>query len=166
MYPFGESGADDIRKIFGIQNTFSLPLEAEASRCADSGIPFLESDTPSKASAEVLFDDLARGIAEELDALESSAAAPTVNYVEGRGIVARFFDADGASEYVIPPVELRRRVSSVDKMMSIDPSSVQDDITPLHIEVQGNYAVAISWSDGSERMYTYDQIRGVGKALE
>ena len=165
VYPFGESDAKKIKNVFGIENTVSVPIMQEASACADSGKLLTDGTSEASIATAKLFDGLAAGVTQALDAL-TEAMPPSVNFVEGRGIVARFFSDSGAEELIIPPIEFRRKLSQVDDMLSVDPDTIDPDVIPTNVIPQGNYAIAIQWSDGHEgSIYTYDEIRRIGREV-
>ena len=47
----------------------------------------------------------------------------------------------------------------------LQPGDVPDDIEPLDMRVQGNYGVAIDWSDGHNAgIYSYEMIEEIARA--
>ncbi len=82
-----------------------------------------------------------------------------------RLILAKFITKDSAYKYEIPPVEIRRRLRKVEKMLG--ESTVNENVFPLQIETMGNYAVSINWSDGhSATIYTFEDLMEVCQMIE
>jgi ATP-binding protein involved in chromosome partitioning len=79
--------------------------------------------------------------------------------------VLRAVGADGARETALAPAAVRRAcrcAACVDERTGrarLDPASVSEGIEPAAIAEQGNYAVAISWSDGhATGIFTFEQL--------
>ena len=96
--------------------------------------------------------------------------APKVFYDESRNsIVLRYLRGPQAGrEYVVHPATLRRAsrdALSVDEMSGeqiLQHDDVPEDIVPLRMTPQGNYGVAIRWSDGHEAgIYSFDMIEEI-----
>jgi len=93
--------------------------------------------------------------------------APSVIYNEKRGgFVVRWTEhmidgGDAAQEVVISPHRLRYSDPSTGSKLPNTPggSSEEDSVIPLSVDVRGNYALHIKWSDGFEHaFFTYDAI--------
>ncbi len=160
-YLFGQGARNKLVEQFGIQNSFEVPVVPAISRYGDSGVPIVLAD-PHSPVAEI-FRNVAESVVEELTKIMTNAIKrPTLNIVPERGIVVTL--ADGR-EAIVNPAELRRRcrcaycIEEFTGRALLDPKSVSDSIRPISIAPLGNYAVAVSWSDGhSSSIYPYDVI--------
>ncbi len=115
---------------------------------------------------EQTYDTLAKTVAEELVVLRHSARlAPELLFDKTRGMVLRLYSFTEAKEAVIHPADLRakcRCAQCIDEFTGqqiLDPASIPDDIRPTAVERKGNYAFAVTWSDGhTSSLYTYDHL--------
>ncbi len=158
-YLFGRGALDRLVRQFGIQNAFELPLVPEVSELSDAGKPIVLEKPDHPVTKQ--FIEIADATVREVSRIRQGAAAPPkVSFVIGRGIVVQWPSGD---EQEIHPADLRRRcrcarcINEMTGEPRLDPASVSDDIYPTSIEPMGNYAVAISWSDGhTSSIYPYD----------
>ncbi|GBG34485.1 Cytosolic Fe-S cluster assembly factor NUBP1-like [Hondaea fermentalgiana] len=166
--PFGPGHRDELVAGLGIQNAVTLPILANASACADSGTPFTRAHLDSEVAQT--YRKLAEGVMAEItarsqpDAIKSS----TLKYnADNNMIVARFIMSNGAAEYRIPPLELRRRLRRVDDMLGKDAKDLDENLHPVSIENMGNYAASIVWSDGHDAsIYPFQDVREACKEFE
>jgi len=161
-YLFGQGARDRLVKQFGVKNSFEIPLYPELSNTGDAGAP-LAWDQPDHPVA-ARFREIADAVTREIQAIQTGAtAAPQVRFVIGRGVVVTWPDGH---EQDIEPATLRRNcrcAHCVEEMSGrplLDPASVSEDIYPADIQPMGNYAVAVSWSDGhTSSIYPYEQLK-------
>lgn len=159
-YPFGTGAMKRLKELYGIENTFEIPMTQEISSSSDTGQPTVLTHGDSGLGA--YYTNLAGAVAREVSRIENNAIVqPTVQYVKGRGIEFK----RGDDTRIIDPADLRRRcgcASCKDEYTGeaiLKPEDVPDDVVPLEIEKMGNYAVAIKWSDGhTTSIYPYDKI--------
>ncbi len=57
--------------------------------------------------------------------------------------------------FTLPAKYLRQKCSGAGNK---NPENVKDDVVATSIQHRGNYAVSISWDDGHNSIYPYDQI--------
>ncbi|TMW55833.1 hypothetical protein Poli38472_008481 [Pythium oligandrum] len=163
-YPFGPGHTDELVEKYAMKNVFKLPISANFSASGDSGRPFVLSGL--SADEEKVYDELAKKVAEELVVLRHSARlAPELLFDKTRGMVLRLYSFTEAKEAVVHPADLRakcRCAQCIDEFTGaqiLDPASVPDDIRPTAVERKGNYAFAVTWSDGhTSSLYTYDHL--------
>ena len=112
-----------------------------------------------------LYSNLCDDVILEILKLQVKAQiVPSVTFVEGRGIVLRYFTPSHAIEYSIAPSELRCRDPKTGGIIT-DSSSFKN-IKPLHFDFKGNYGVAIYWSDGHYAdIYPYDVLKKILQIL-
>lgn len=171
----------------GDEISTQLPISEKLRVCTEEGYSLLEANKTSllngpkeysgdvDSSCEEAFDLVAEKVIRRVYE-ESSAEkqAPSVTYNEKRkGFVVRWTEyiidqGEAAREVVLSPEDLRY----ADPM---DGSKVEEEggrggcvhhpveaVVPLSLEVRGNYAVHIKWSDGYEHaFFTYDAILAV-----
>ncbi len=160
-YLFGRGAMDRLVHQFGIQNAFELPLVPEISELSDAGKPIVLEKPEHPVSRRVF--ELSEAVVREVSRIKYGAAAPPkVSFVIGRGIVVQW---PSGKEQEIHPADLRRQcrcahcINEMTGEPRLDPSSVNDEVYPTHIEPMGNYAVTISWSDGhNTSIYPYDML--------
>ena len=108
-------------------------------------------------------------IEEAIKEKSEAALRPAVFFDDARNggaIVLRFLAGEQEGrEYLINPAALRRDsrdAGSIHELTGeklLDPATISEDIKPLKITPQGNYAVAIQWSDGhDDAIYTFEQM--------
>jgi len=179
-YPFGEGGLERVREVmarFGVPESrlFTLPLDAALSAAGDAGVPEVVARPASAVSAVYarLAQCVATGVDERLHVDESAAAAGAAGAVSSslrwdaaqRRLVLRAIGVEGARETALAPAAVRRAcrcAACVDELTGrqrLDPASVREDVAPTALTEQGNYAVAIAWSDGhASGIWTYEQL--------
>ncbi len=168
-YLFGRGALDRLVRQFGIQNAFELPLVPKISELSDAGKPMVLEQPDHEASN--LFIKIADATIREVERIrQGTTLPPKVSFIIGRGIVVQW---PSGEEQEIHPADLRRRcrcAQCINEMTGeprLDPSSVSDDIYPDSIDPMGNYAVAVSWSDGhNSSIYPYDQLAEMAKKTE
>jgi Mrp family chromosome partitioning ATPase len=173
-FPFGNSGPriQELVDRFHIPLTVEFPIHPAYSDSAELGVPLVLSQPESTESAGyfALADGLVRALMRREFSPSSkrfSQGAGKVEFVGGpdafvgfdassKTIVVRIFTEDGLREHRLPAVALRRASNAVG---AGDPAQVPDDVVPLKLVPQGNYAVQIDWSDGhSAGIFPYSAI--------
>lgn len=184
FYPFGRGHVSRLIEERGIDESsvYSMAMHPTICEAADAGMPAVLSALAAPHAAP-MFDDLADeivrrfvGVSELEDGEKGgggsggSGPAPKVFYDESRnGIVLRYLMGPQAGrEYVVHPATLRRAsrdALSVDEMSGeqiLQHDDVPEDIIPLRMTPQGNYGVAIGWSDGHDAgIYSFDMIEEI-----
>jgi Mrp family chromosome partitioning ATPase/DUF971 family protein len=159
--PFGTGALGRLAELYGIENTFAIPMQEEVSDSCDQGRP-LVLDTPDSELARY-YRAVADAAVREIERIENGAIlTPEVRYEKNRGIVVSGVDG---KERVIHPADLRRRCRCAgcrDEHTGepiLKPENVPENVIPLEIEKMGNYAVAIRWSDGHDSsIYPYERL--------
>lgn len=175
-YPFGTGHVEKLIEDRNIDpsSTFSLPMGEIFCLSSDNGIPipFTPEEFDSNIStASNIFKELAEHVANEIEKEKiekiKNMERPNVFFDDKRGVVVMRFLAGEfeGREYTINAATLRkdsRDAKSIDEFTGeqlLDKDTIADDIIPLKITPQGNYGVAIQWSDGhDDAIYTYQQI--------
>ncbi len=158
---FGKGARDRIVRQFGIANAHELPVRPEISDFSDRGRPVV-LDKPEGDVAGV-FSDIADAAVMEVSKIRHGGLArPEVRFDPGRGIVVT--KANG-EEKVIPPARLRRAcrcANCVDEFTRepiLQPEDVPENVYPENMQPMGNYAMAVTWSDGhTSSIYPYEQL--------
>lgn len=158
-YLFGQGARRKLVEQFGICNSFEIPIEPEISRLSDSGMPVVLADRDGAVAK--LYAEIAGSVVREIAKLEHGGLArPKVAFTADRGIVMTFANGE---QKVCSPAAVRRAcrcahcIEEFSGKPLLDPASVPENIYPRSITPMGNYAVAISWSDGhSSSIYPYE----------
>ncbi|CAM9690246.1 unnamed protein product [Discosporangium mesarthrocarpum] len=162
--PFGPGFADHLSEEFGVESKFRLPLSAAVSSGSDSGEPIALSN-PEAEESKVYLSLSDAVVSEVFRGVSTVAETPEVMFKPGRGIVIRYMSEAEATEFVLPPYELRLRDPATgDPLPEEQTVMVTDDVVPLSIGTRGNYAVSIEWSDGHRgSLYSYGVLRKVAE---
>lgn len=189
-YPFGKGGRDVILQSLDssslsvdatVRNSLSLcpfhsfplsedlaytPLQLGENMPTDKQFAVVLRNPNSVAAKtyQSLSHDIIAGILKiHLGAL----LTPWIGYVEGRGIVLRYFTAQKAQEFEIPHLELRIRDPKTGLVIpgeSVDKYS--SDCKPVKFDIKGNYGVAVVWSDGYYAdIFAYGVLREIAEGF-
>ncbi|KAJ8605334.1 hypothetical protein CTAYLR_002387 [Chrysophaeum taylorii] len=156
---FGDPHARKLREMWGIDHAIQIPLATDVAARADAGTPFVlvppDRRSPEEARAADAVGVLVEAILAETTS-EEDLRPPDLRF-DGTSILATF-----AGETIqINPRELRlecRCALCVDEetgKLSPNRVPVPQDVKPLTIARNGNYAAAISWSDGHSSLYPF-----------
>jgi len=156
---FGQGAKTRLVEQFGIRHAFEVPLRPEISRLSDSGMPVVLAEREGPAAA--LYGEIAGAVAREVSTLRfGGVARPKVAFAADRGIQITLSDGE---QRLIAPAELRRQcrcahcVEEFTGKPLLKPETVSESIYPRQIQPMGNYAVAVTWSDGhNSSIYPYD----------
>ena len=157
---FGQGARRRLVEQFGIRNSFEIPVLPEISRLSDAGTPVALAG----GDLALHYRRVAESAVREVSRLKHGAVGhPQVIYDAGRGIVVT--PGDGP-ERVVAPAVLRRACRCAvcveefsGKALRV-PESVPDTVVPTSIQPMGNYAVAITWSDGhNSSIYPYEALK-------
>jgi Mrp family chromosome partitioning ATPase/DUF971 family protein len=158
-YVFGRGARQKLVDQFGIRNSFEIPLEPDISRLSDSGTPVALADP--EGTAAKLYLEIASAVVREVARIEHGGISrPKVSYSADRGIVLTLANGE---EKIASASEVRRAcrcahcIEEFSGKPLLDPASVPDTVYPRSIAPMGNYAVAITWSDGhASSIYPYE----------
>ncbi len=160
-YLFGTGARDRLVEQFGIRNSFAIPLRPEVSRLSDHGTPVVLADREGPAAAS--YREIAASVVQEISKLERGGIArPQVAYQPGAGVIVTLAHGE---RRVVQPAALRKAcrcahcVEEFSGKPLLDPASVPDSVYPRSMQPMGNYAVAVTWSDGhASSIYPYETI--------
>lgn len=143
---FGKSHVPQLKDMWGIAASFSLPLLPDVARSSDDGVPLVLSSPGSDAAK--MYRELAAAVDKEVTGL-SRRVLPQLMYSasEQQVLIAL---PDGSLQR-IKPHDLRRLCRSP----SNDASNLPADLYPLDCVPMGNYAVSVRWSDGHQSLLPY-----------
>jgi Mrp family chromosome partitioning ATPase/DUF971 family protein len=158
---FGHGARRKIVEEFGIPHAFEIPLHPDVSRLGDAGRP-LVLEQPDGEVAKI-YRALTDAVVREISRLQfGGRRKPAVAYEPDRGILVTL--PSGAT-HAIEPAALRRRcrcAACVDEMTGealLKPEQVAPGIYPTGIQPMGNYAVAVTWSDGhASSIYPHEML--------
>ena len=164
---FGSGAMRKLVEQYGFEQTLALPMDPEVTAHCDEGNPIVVAKPDSPVSEK--YRELADVVIQEISkTLYSEEREPEVKFEAGRGIL---FSVDGA-EGEISASDLRRRcrcAACVNEMTGekmLRDEDVSEDIMPDQVSPMGNYAVAISWSDGHGSIYPYEMFKEVVEATQ
>jgi len=143
---FGESHVRQLKEMWGISASFSLPLLPEVAASSDLGEPLVISAPESSATA--VYTSLAAAVDKEVSGL-ATLELPGLLYSEDENQVLIAL-ADGSMQK-ISPIDLRKKCRSP----SNTPDNLPADLKPNEMVTMGNYAVSVYWSDGHQSLLPY-----------
>ena len=160
-YPFGHGARQKLVDQFGIANSFEIPIDPSFSLHGDQGCPLVLADPKSDLAAT--YQKLSDAVVREISTLKfGGLEKPRVSFSAEKGLIISLSDG---TEMVRTATEIRQRcrcalcIDEVTGQQLLDPSSVPNDIYPTSIRTMGNYAVAITWSDGhTSSIYPYESL--------
>jgi Mrp family chromosome partitioning ATPase/DUF971 family protein len=158
---FGQGARARLVEQFGIRNSFEVPLRPEVSQLSDRGTPVVLADREGPAAAP--YREIAASVVQEISKLvHGGIARPKVAYKPGAGILITLASGE---QHTVPPADLRRAcrcahcIEEFSGRPLLDPSSVSEAVYPRSMQPMGNYAVAVTWSDGHDSsIYPYETI--------
>ncbi len=159
QFLFGQGARRQLVEQFGIRNSFEVPIYPEISRQGDSGRPVVLASPDGAVAGH--YQEIGEAVRRAVDALDQGAQTPPqVRYQAGQGLLVS--TADGATR-TVAPAALRRRcrcahcVEEFTGKPLLKPESVSDSVYPTALQPMGNYAVAVTWSDGhNSSIYPYE----------
>lgn len=158
---FGQGARARLVEQFGIRNSFEVPLRPEVSQLSDRGTPVVLADREGPAAAP--YREIAASVVQEISKLvHGGIARPKVAYKPGTGILITLASGE---QHTVPPADLRRAcrcahcIEEFSGRPLLDPASVSETVYPRSMQPMGNYAVAVTWSDGHDSsIYPYETI--------
>ena len=144
QYLFGEGHRQRLLDMWGIVNSFSIPLDPSIARQGDAGVPLVKAYPESAAAG--LFSQLAKAVVSEVDTLkEQGDAMPQLAFDRA----TNEFIVNGSQR--LTAVALRRLCRSP----ANNPEAIPPGIAPTDWVPLGRYAVSINWSDGHQSLMPY-----------
>lgn len=87
VYVFGKGNVPMIKDLFGIKNSFEIPLRSHIAKYSDAGAPVVLS-LPKSERIPQIFADIAANLDKECDRLEKEGSLiPNVRYETGKSLV-------------------------------------------------------------------------------
>lgn len=158
---FGKGKIEQIKKQFGIKNSFDIPLLSEVSRFSDKGVPPLYAFPDDHYFCQRFFE-IARNFDQELALLKQNKSEITFRYDTGKHDV--IISKDGVSKSInARALRLKCQCAAcIDEFSGkkvLNDSRVPVDVHPTQMIQKGNYAVAVIWSDGHKSsIYPFDNL--------
>ncbi len=160
---YGEGALQTLTQLFGFSNTIQLPLDPNMALACDHGTPFiLQSDTSPMATK---IQELAALTAREVSKLKFGDAQRPI--LESNSDNTLSLQTQSAPKKQIPASVLRescRCALCVDEWTmkkQVDTSQFPSNLHAKSIQLVGNYAYGISWSDGHSSLYPFDQLLSI-----
>ncbi|HEY5653705.1 MAG TPA: P-loop NTPase [Pontiella sp.] len=155
-YIFGKSGGRELEKRFGLETLAELPITG----CLSGSLDELEKSGIANETTDVVIRSLGKKVLEKPD-------QPLIKFDENT-ITLTWENGESAT---VSNTELRQACSCalcVDEMTRaplLDPATVPVDIHAERVDVVGNYAVLVDWSDGHNTgFFPYSTIRKLAES--
>lgn len=160
---FGKGYVDMLKKQFGIEDSFNIPIDSYVSRASDSGSPYVLV-SPDSSAVQQTFRDISQKIIDKVKNLnEFLENRPKVEYSPKEEAIKILFNKDKVK--LVDPYLLRKKcicAACIDEFTGeklLKEKQIPKDVHPSRIEDKGNYAVAIVWSDGHRSsIYPYKRL--------
>ncbi|KAG5180225.1 P-loop containing nucleoside triphosphate hydrolase protein [Tribonema minus] len=159
---------------FGAGHAARLAQDARVAEASDGGVPIVLADARGVGGADGGSDEgrVYAALAEAVVAAALRAGhappapPPSVAYDAAAGVVSvKIIGATSARLFRIPAAELRRRDARTGA--ATGRAAAAAGTVPTRLDVKGNYAVGIVWSDGHHGdIWSYDVLIRVGEELE
>ena len=160
---FGRGYVNMLKKQFGIEDSFNLPIDPMMSRVSDLGSPYVLI-APETSPAQKIFKEISEKIIARIDNIESiTKHKPTAEYSPTEGTINIKYDQDKIKR--IDPLHLRKKcmcAACIDEFTGekiLKEKLIPTDVHPKKLEDKGNYALAVVWSDGHRSsIYPYKRL--------
>lgn len=160
---FGEGYLSMMKKQFGIEDSFSLPIENLIAFSSDNGSPFVFSfpETPTK----LIYDSIAKRINSKItsDEYVKIVNPPNVFYNKDNNEINISLNGKLLKSY--SSFDLRCKcicagcIHELTGEVIINKDKIDKNVFPKVIEPKGNYAVSVVWSDGHRSsIYPYKML--------
>jgi len=154
-YIFGESGGKELEQRFGLETLAELPITGNLSGSLDA----LAESGIANETTDIIIRTLGKKLADKIERPEVTHDAKTITLTWPDG-----------ETVTVSNSALRRACTCalcVDEMTRaplLDPKSIPLDIHAQKIELIGNYAVMVDWSDGHNTgFFPYSVFRDLEK---
>jgi len=151
---FGNSLQTTLQNEFGIKYAFDLPLHASVARLGDEGLPLVLT----KESPEInkTFEALAKSVVDEVKQLKTHEK-PTILLDKGNLTV---LIQDKTYHYDSKTLRGSCRCAHCENEMTGErvPQTIKADVQARETMSVGNYAVAVSWTDGHESLFSFEHL--------
>lgn len=160
---FGQGYIKMLKKQFGIEDSFSLPIDPLVSKFSDVGSPYVLI-APDTDPTQQIFKDIATKLIKKIETIEQiTKNKPVVEYEPKENVLFIKHEEDKIKK--ISSYYLRKKcicAACIDEFTGeklLKEKSIPRDVHPKKIEDKGNYAVAIVWSDGHRSsIYPYKRL--------
>ena len=158
---FGTGKIEQIKKQFGIKNSFDLPLIPEVAQSSDRGCPPIFA-FPSEHIYRKTFEKIVRNFDTELEILKMKKPEISFNYETGKQsiqIVKNGVSKSLKARHVRLKCQCALCIDELSGRKVLNDQKVPSDVHPTQMIQKGNYAVAIIWSDGHKSsIYPFDTL--------
>ena len=159
--PFGPAKSGEMTRQFGIKNSYELPLDPAVAALSDRGTPPV-CVVPEGHPLARSFRQISAELIEEIRRLQKDSEQFHFHYdtTTGRVVLQK-----GKAVFKVPAKVLReacRCALCVDEFTnSVVRKEIEEGVFPTSLTRKGNYAVAVTWSDGHRSsVYPIERIIG------
>lgn len=152
---FGESGGKELEERFGLETLAELPITGNLSGSLDA----LAESGIANETTDIIVRTLGKKLADKVERPEVTHDAKTITltWPEGETVTVSNTSLRRACNCALCVDEMTRKPL-------LDPMSVPLDIHAQKIELIGNYAVMVDWSDGHNTgFFPYSVFRDLEK---
>mmetsp|Transcript_15835 Transcript_15835/g.20929 ORF Transcript_15835/g.20929 Transcript_15835/m.20929 type:complete len:569 (-) Transcript_15835:219-1925(-) len=154
---FGAGHRRKLKEMWGIEHTYSMPLTENLAKQGDLGTPFV-LQYPDAIQTQN-YETLAATVVQEVAKLKyGKKPAPEIGFITEDG--KKFININNGEQKVLTKT-LRAKcrcaacVEEFTGVQIVKEEDISENIEPLEIQGIGNYATAITWSDGHKSLYPY-----------
>ena len=152
--PFGDGHKRQLSEMWGLENFVEFDLSPDLAKRGDDGTPlwFVNERSIDEDIAMAGFRNLASRVSNELTLLDDKPPAPDISF-DGTKILIDY----AGTRSQMSPVDLRLLcrcalcVADPPVASQFDPQTY----APAVISKTGNYAVAVTWSDGHQSLFPF-----------
>lgn len=167
-YIFGQGARQSLINQYGIESSFEIPLRDEIARFSDSGRPVVLAE-PDGPAAQIYLD-ITKAIVREVSKIRlGRVTPPTVEFNATDGVKITLSSGEVLTCH---PALIRRAcrcahcVEEFSHRQLLDPAMIAEEVYPISILPMGNYAVAMTWSDGhASSIFPYEQLLKLARGI-
>ena len=167
---FGEGALKKIKKQYGLDKNFILPMTPDLTIAGDTGNPIMI--TNSNKEIVNTFQSLAKTVQDHIEEQEKSESeAPIIGYQRGHGLTLHYPSTQKPPK-IITEHTLRsacRCAKCIEEFTGkniIKKETLEKELEIINLKPIGNYAIGIEWADLHSSLYPIKQLNELCKHPE
>jgi len=160
LRPFGTGSGAAVCAQFGVPHLIELPIDPLLSTAGDAGRPLVCSQPDGGVAQR--FSDLGAALVQEVAKLKRVSPVRVHYDSDAKRIAVAF--PDGRRLALHPAAVRRADERARSEVERATAAPVAEDIEPLEVALLGNYALQISWPDGSQQLAPLDSLERLAAA--